>query len=579
MKKSHHLWRLLLPALLITLAVGFAPPAQAQDSRLVWSRALLIDSSTTLESVALIDANHAWAVGHDFRSEAGYALRLTFQGDRWQIEQMGSFPLHPLYAVSALGVDSAWAVGPDGYITRYDSTGWTQIASPDPKASLRAIQMLGDGSEGWAVGSSYGAIPGQSQPVALHYSGGRWTSAQIEGGPGGDTVASLHLGGGGGWAVGSNIWRLRDGIWQLERKPALCGGSGCGGNFRGVRAIDGERAFAVGAWGGICAACTSHVYLAERSRAGWGVGYADAGPSPLPPPEGFPETSYLSAISFTDASNGLAVGGRVYPHKDGSYGPESASIFGLRYADGAWTYEPILSAASETPISLSMADPSHALLVGDGGLLVRYGYGDQRPLSPTGRPTAGVPDPVLPGVAYFPEIRHSLRGVFRGYWERYGGLAQFGYPLTEEYREVSETDGQTYTVQYFERARFEYHPEYAGTRYEVLLGLLGHTVTADRAGEAAFLPAAPAGQAGSRYFSETGHSMAAEFVGYWEDHGGLAIYGYPISEPFYETNAADGKSYLVQYFERNRFEHHPEYAGTPYEVLLGLLGSEVLRAR
>ena len=54
-----------------------------------------------------------------------------------------------------------------------------------------------------------------------------------------------------------------------------------------------------------------------------------------------------------------------------------------------------------------------------------------------------------------------------------GGLAQFGYPISEEMREVSPTDGQEYTVQYFERARFEYHPEYKGTPGEVLLGLLG----------------------------------------------------------------------------------------------------------
>ena len=32
----------------------------------------------------------------------------------------------------------------------------------------------------------------------------------------------------------------------------------------------------------------------------------------------------------------------------------------------------------------------------------------------------------------------------------------------------------------------------------------------------------------------------------------------------------------MQYFERNRFELHPEFVGTPNEVLLGLLGSELL---
>ena len=32
----------------------------------------------------------------------------------------------------------------------------------------------------------------------------------------------------------------------------------------------------------------------------------------------------------------------------------------------------------------------------------------------------------------------------------------------------------------------------------------------------------------------------------------------------------------MQYFERARLEHHPEHAGTPYEVLLGLMGLETL---
>src|SRR5207302_8629300 len=37
--------------------------------------------------------------------------------------------------------------------------------------------------------------------------------------------------------------------------------------------------------------------------------------------------------------------------------------------------------------------------------------------------------------------------------------------------------------------------------------------------------------------------------------------------------------YLVQYFERSRMEYHPENAGTAYEVLLGQLGTEVVRKK
>jgi hypothetical protein len=74
---------------------------------------------------------------------------------------------------------------------------------------------------------------------------------------------------------------------------------------------------------------------------------------------------------------------------------------------------------------------------------------------------------------FYAATGHTLGGVFKTYWEQHGGLAQFGYPITEEYQEVSLTDGKTYTTQYFERARFEEHPENKGTQYEVLQGLLG----------------------------------------------------------------------------------------------------------
>lgn len=74
---------------------------------------------------------------------------------------------------------------------------------------------------------------------------------------------------------------------------------------------------------------------------------------------------------------------------------------------------------------------------------------------------------------FYPQTGHTLGGIFKTYWEQHGGLEQFGYPISEEYPEVSLTDGKTYVTQYFERARFENHPENKGTQYEVLQGLLG----------------------------------------------------------------------------------------------------------
>jgi hypothetical protein len=195
--------------------------------------------------------------------------------------------------------------------------------------------------------------------------------------------------------------------------------------------------------------------------------------------------------------------------------------------------------------------------------------------------TARVLPSGAPGSVYFPATGHNLPEVFKRYWEDRGGLAQFGYPRTEPFLEVNAADGRPYLAQYYERNRFEYHPEYAGTTSEVLLGLLGNQLTAARraAGEAPFNPVPHPNQEGVLFFTETGHTLRGPFRTYWEAHGGLPLYGYPISEEFSEVNPDNGQAYTVQYFERNRFEYHPEYRGSPYEVLLGLLGNTLLREK
>jgi C-terminal processing protease CtpA/Prc len=79
------------------------------------------------------------------------------------------------------------------------------------------------------------------------------------------------------------------------------------------------------------------------------------------------------------------------------------------------------------------------------------------------------------GTRYFPETGYLVQGRFLSYWQDHGDLPQFGYPVSPEFQERSDTDGNIYTVQYFERSVFEYHPENANTHYEVLLAQLGTT--------------------------------------------------------------------------------------------------------
>jgi hypothetical protein len=74
-------------------------------------------------------------------------------------------------------------------------------------------------------------------------------------------------------------------------------------------------------------------------------------------------------------------------------------------------------------------------------------------------------------------------------------------------------------------------------------------------------------------FTQTGKAVCGRFLQYWQQNGGIAQQGLPISESFYERSKVDGKIYLVQYFERAVFEAHPENFA-PNDVLLTLLGRE-----
>jgi hypothetical protein len=170
----------------------------------------------------------------------------------------------------------------------------------------------------------------------------------------------------------------------------------------------------------------------------------------------------------------------------------------------------------------------------------------------------------------FPETGKTVKGPFMEYWNAHGGLAQQGYPISEEIREHSDTDGKTYTVQYFERAVFELHPENKPP-HDVLLSLLGALRYEQKYPDGAVGQTANS-EPNSRLFRETGKRVGGVFRDYWLGNGGLMQQGYPISDELTERSELDGKEYRVQYFERAVFEHHPENR-PPYNVLLSQLGT------
>src|SRR5215467_5613382 len=80
-------------------------------------------------------------------------------------------------------------------------------------------------------------------------------------------------------------------------------------------------------------------------------------------------------------------------------------------------------------------------------------------------------------------------------------------------------------------------------------------------------------QQAQRCFPETGFCIAGRIRSFWEQNGGLPVFGFPIGPQ--QEQAIEGRPYQVQWFERNRLELHPENA-PPYDVLLGRLGVDRL---
>jgi hypothetical protein len=189
----------------------------------------------------------------------------------------------------------------------------------------------------------------------------------------------------------------------------------------------------------------------------------------------------------------------------------------------------------------------------------------------------GVPNATqAAGSRCFAETGYCIAGRIREFWEQNGGLPVFGFPITPQQTETIE--GRAVQVQWFERNRLELHPENRRP-YDVLLGRLG----AARLGAQSIARATA--EDGCRFFAETGQSVCGDILAAWSANGleldgrpgksageSLALFGLPLSGLHAET-LGDGRQYMVQWFERARFELHPEN-GPAARVLFGLLGRE-----
>ena len=461
-------------------------------------------------------------------------------------------------------VRSGAAITPDGTVV------W---ASGDPAL----LGGLAQGGNKWSVGSD-----GQlSTPVVAADS---VTFAFSEGG----SVFAILTD--GRPKYGYDDSQVKDPIKDIEKRKPIWSKK-VGGRFRGSPALGVDGTLYAGADDGKLYAVESET---GQARWSYGTGAAITGAPTIGAngliyfgsidshlyvltPDGKEVASFRTDGAIDRSSPAIArdgtlyIGTRIgtlYAFKDGKPGtvfsPPLTPTPGPATATAIPTYGkgtpsptpgPILPTATPRPSSTPQptTPPTPAVQVASTGL-------------PTDRATAG------PEGRYFAETGHNLKSPFLDFFDTWGGVDVLGYPRTEE------MFVDTRRVQYFQRVRLEYHPDQAGTAQAVQVSLLGDALTADRR---PFPTATPVeGAADLRYFPEVRHTVKGPFLRAFESRGGLTVLGYPISEELQESNGdGSGQTYTMQYFQRARLEYHPEAAGTPNEVQLGLLGDQALRDR
>lgn len=166
---------------------------------------------------------------------------------------------------------------------------------------------------------------------------------------------------------------------------------------------------------------------------------------------------------------------------------------------------------------------------------------------------------------------HCIAGVIRTFWERNGAERIFGMPTSPQRTET--IGGQELQVQWFERARLEVHRDRLPFVY-VLAGRVGVERLIQQGRPPESFPASEL-RLGCRFYAQTRHNVCGPFLQFLRIYGGatLARFGLPLNEAQPEQ-LADGNTYLVQWFERARFELHPDQPAASL-VQLGLLGNEL----
>jgi hypothetical protein len=178
------------------------------------------------------------------------------------------------------------------------------------------------------------------------------------------------------------------------------------------------------------------------------------------------------------------------------------------------------------------------------------------------------------GIIQVRQTHHSVGVAFAATYRKLG-LSVIGYPIDEPYVEGP------WLTQDFERLELQLRGHMVvvvGIGREVFASLPCFMNAAGPCSSENQHGVAPVENTSTlRYFAATRHTLRGPLLAYWHSHGGIGVFGPPISEQFNASNSdGTGRAYVSQYFANARLELHPEAKNPAQRVQVGLIGDQAL---
>lgn len=206
-----------------------------------------IPSDQRLNSVHVLSANEAWAVGNDRAGGGNNTMVLRFNGTNWVYSDPGiDRDLNGVYMLDTNNdgvADDGWAVGErqggSFAFIRWTGAAWNAVLlNSGDREDLNGVFMLSN-TDGWAVGEAR-----NSRFIFVRWNGAAWTPQSLANPNFRDLNAVYMLSGTDGWAVGDNgvILRWNGAAWNITVAPNALTGN----NLLAVTCATSSDCWAVG---------------------------------------------------------------------------------------------------------------------------------------------------------------------------------------------------------------------------------------------------------------------------------------------------------------------------------------------